>query len=122
MKRKRIVIIIMAVILMAVYVSPVLAASKPDGKAMVRVLEPDKVTRKLLTNRRGNYLVVEVCYGKVTDNKGNGKVLNTSDKTYNYISYRGVKGAKKGKHVLTLIVYGNSNVVDDVAFRIDKVV
>jgi len=86
----------------------------------VKILQTDEITNKILTHRKDNYILIEVIIGKVVNNKKDGKVLNTSDKYYNYISYRGIKGVKKGDKVITITVFANNNYEDDIAIRFDK--
>lgn len=91
------------------------------SKGTILILEPDEVTEKILSTRKDKKIVIEICYGTVTNNRKDGKILNTKEKKYNYISYKGIKKATKGKKVVTFLVYDNTNYEDDVAFRIDKV-
>lgn len=89
-------------------------------KNYIKILQTDKVTNKVLTNRKDKYIVIEIIVGKVINNKKDGKILNTKDTYYNYISYNGIKGLKKGDKVLTICVFANNNYEDDIAFRFDK--
>lgn len=86
----------------------------------IRILQTDKVTNKVLTRRKDNYIVIEVTIGKVLNNRKDGKVLNTKNKIYNYISYRGIKGIKKNDKVVTISIYANTNGEDDIVIRFDK--
>ena len=88
----------------------------------IRILQTDEVTNKILTNRKNRYIVIEITIGKVLNNNKDGKVLNTKDRYYNYISYCKVKGAKKGRKIITFTVYANNNYEDDIAIRFDKVI
>lgn len=75
----------------------------------------------ILTKRKNRYTLIEKIKGVVLNNKGDGRITNTTQKYYNYISYRGVKGAKKGRRVITYCVYDNSNEIDTIVKRIDIV-
>ena len=75
----------------------------------------------ILLKRKNRYTLIEKTEGIVLNNKGDGRITNTTQKYYNYISYRGVKGAKKGKRVVTYFVYDNSNEVDTIVERVDVV-
>jgi len=76
-----------------------------------------------LTHRKGNYLVIEISDGTVINAKTGAGKLDTTDKTYNYISYKGVKGIRNGSRVRTYAVYNpNNNYEDDIATRFDKVI
>ena len=76
-----------------------------------------------LTHRKGNYLVIEISDGTVINAKTGAGKLDTTDKTYNYISYKGIKGIRNGSRVRTYAVYNpNNNYEDDIATRFDKVI
>lgn len=86
----------------------------------IRILQTDEVTNKVLTNRKNRYIVIEITIGKVLNNNKDGKVLNTKDRYYNYISYKGIKGIKKNDKIVTITVYANNNEEDNIAIRFDK--
>lgn len=89
-------------------------------KLKIKIVNCNKLTRKMLVNRKNKTFLVEVTKGKVIDNNKNGRILNR-DK-YNYITYRGVKGAKKGKLVTTYCVFDPTNNGEDtIIARYDKV-
>ena len=68
-------------------------------------------------------LVIEIDYGVVTNNKGDGRVLNTTSKKYNYISYRRVKGARKGDVIMSIFIYGpDRKAYDDDLARYDWII
>ena len=95
------------------------ATYKFTRKPKVKFVTPDGLTYKKLTHRKGKILYVEVCVGKVLDNKGNGKILNTRSK-YNYISYRRT-GFRKGTKVRTYLVYSPyNNHEDGIVKRFDE--
>ena len=76
-----------------------------------------------LTHRKGNYMVIEISDGTVINSKTGAGKLDTTDKTYNYISYKGVKGIRNGSRIKTYAVYNpNNNYEDDIATRFDKVI
>lgn len=85
-----------------------------SGVGFIKVVRSEKLTARCLEHRQNKYIVVEVVKGKCLNNKGDGK---TSDGYY--ISYKRVKGHKRGAKYTTYCVYANNNYVDDVAFRID---
>ena len=65
-------------------------------------------------------MYIERIVGRVTDNKKNGKVLNPPKDGGYYISYKSVKGARKGDLIVTYCVYNPySNYDDDVIERWD---
>lgn len=94
---------------------------KTSYKPAVKVVNIKKLTRKMIVNRiKSRTIIVELTNGKVIDNKGNGKIFGL--KKYNYISYRGVAGAKKGKKVDTYCIYNpNTTWEDDIVDRYDIV-
>jgi len=93
---------------------------KKQKIGVVREYYTDKLTGDILRNR-GDDIIVERIIGKVIDNKGNGKVLGVED--YDYISYNGVKGIRKGDTVMTVCIYApNSNGEDDIIERFDYII
>ena len=87
---------------------------KTARRVPVKFIKSGKLTTKQLTHRRNKYIIVEVINGKCIDSKGNGK----TSAGY-YISYKGVKGHKKGAKYTTYLIYANNNSIDDIAIRID---
>ena len=75
----------------------------------------------ILTKRKGKYTLIEITKGKCLNKKGDGRILNTTETYYNYISYRRVKGARKGSRITTYFVYDNSNEVDTIIERVDVI-
>ena len=90
---------------------------------ITRVIDCDKLTEKMLTHRsskKRHIMYIERIVGRVTDNNKNGKVLNPPKDGGYYISYRSVKGARKGDTIITYCVYNPySNYDDDVIERWD---
>lgn len=90
---------------------------------MVKVIDCDKLTEKMLTHRsskKHHIMYIERIYGIVTDNKKNGKVLNPPDDGGYYISYASVADAEIGDTIITYCVYNPySNYDDDVIERWD---
>ena len=90
---------------------------------ITKVIDCDKLTEKMLLHRsskKHHIMYIERIIGKVTDNKGNGKVLNTPKDGGYYISYKSVKGARKGDLIVTYCVYNPfSNYDDDIIERWD---
>ena len=121
--KKRLTLVILVITMIFAFVVPVQAKTpkRINRKETIKILEPDEITTKILTHRKNKYILIEVIYGRVKNNKKDGVVLNTKSKKFNYISYKGVKGAKKGKKILTYLVYDNTNGEDTIEFRIDRV-
>lgn len=90
---------------------------------ITKVIDCDKLTEKMLThrsNKKHHIMYIERIYGIVTDNKKNGKVLNPPVNGGYYISYKSVKGARKGDLIVTYCVYNPyTNWDDDVIERWD---
>lgn len=72
---------------------------------------------------RGDDLIIERCIGKVINKRKDGRIINTDDPYYNYISYKGVREAKKGDIIMTLFVYNPGNsYCDDIVDRFDYII
>ena len=92
------------------------------GIGRVREYYCNELTADILENR-GDDIVIEKIIGVCENRKGDGRILNSADPGYDYISYRGVKGVHKGDVVMTLCIYNPGNgYVDDVADRFDYVI
>ena len=82
-------------------------------------LEPREVTEELLTTRTPDTLIVEKMVGVVTNDAGDGTIINARDPEYSYISYAGL-GFQPLDIVLTLDTYNpNTTYTDDVITRQD---
>lgn len=122
MKKSIITILIIAILVSAC--TPVMAASKPkkQDNLSVKVYDPDKLTFKILNKRKSNILIIERCVGVVTNSKRDGKIFNTKSKN-NYISYRRVKGAKKGDKIVSFFIYNPyTQYDDDIVCRLDEII
>ena len=74
-------------------------------------------TYEELTNRNGR-LYIEVVDGVVLDDEGNGKQLNASSDSGNYIAYN--DKYKAGDKIISLFIYNPlSNAEDDIIARLD---
>lgn len=98
---------------MVVSGAPKVQAKTPRLRTVV--IKSEKLTRKMLTTRKNKKVIIEKIYGTCVNNKGDGR---TSDGYY--ISYKGIKGVKKGSKVKTLLTYNpKTNSIDDVIKRKD---
>ena len=89
---------------------------------LFKVYESNELTAEMLENRNGK-LIIEKCYGVVLDEDGNGEILNKSEDTGCYISYRRVKDAKPGNIILTYFIYNTeNNYIDDIVYRCDYII
>lgn len=94
-----------------------------NGRHVEELYETFELTGERLEHRNG-VLICEICVGMVTDDQtGDGRVLNTDDDYYNYISYRGFdQPYEEGTVIVTYLVYNpENNYVDDVVDRYDFV-
>ena len=84
-------------------------------KLKVKVVKAEKLTVGKVTRRAGKYILVEKINGKCINKRGDGR---TSDGYY--ISYKRVKGHRKGAKYTTYLIYADNNIEDDITTRIDK--
>ena len=87
---------------------------KTAKKLAVKVVKSEKLTAGTLEHREGKYILVEVVKGKCLNAKGDGKTSNGY-----YISYKYVKGHKRGAKYTTYCVYADNNYIDDITIRAD---
>lgn len=94
-----------------------------NNAPITKVIDCNDLTENMLihrSNKKRHIMYIERIIGRVTDNKGNGKVLNPPKDGGYYISYASVKGVHKGDLVITYCVYNPySNYDDDVIERWD---
>ena len=92
-----------------------------ESIATVREYNAEDLTGNILRSRNGD-IIIEKMIGTVTNRKGDGKLMGVGNK-YNYISYKGVKGIRKGDVVLTIVIYNPStNFEDDIIERFDYII
>ena len=87
---------------------------KTDRKLKVKVIKSENLNYNKAVGRYNKYILVEKINGKVVNKNLDGKTADGY-----YISYKGVKGAKKGNKYTTYCIYDNSEYVDDIIGRID---
>ena len=93
---------------------------KRNHIGVVRTYNAEDLTGEILRNRNGD-IIIEKMIGTVVDKKGNGKLYGMGK--YNYISYKGVKGIRKGDVVLTVVIYNPANnYEDDIVERFDYII
>ena len=80
----------------------------------VKVVRSEKLTAGKVTRRAGKYVLVEKVNGKCLNKRGDGV---TSDG--HYISYKGIKGHRKGAKYTTYLIYADNNAEDDITARLD---
>ena len=90
----------------------------------VEIWETDDLTLEdIVTRQDRDALVIERLVGVVLNDAGDGRVLNTTDDYYNYISYSSVPGARTGDIVVTYCFYNPENdVEDDIIERYDTII
>ena len=90
----------------------------------IEIWETDDLTLEdILTRQDRDALVIERLVGVVLNDAGDGRVLNTTDDYYNYISYNSVPGARPGDIVVTYCIYDpETDVEDDIIERCDTII
>ena len=115
---KRIIVWLLFVMLVAVFV---FQCSKKNQYDEYEFYETSELNSDVLQHRNGK-VIIERCVGVVISDGKDGKILNSSDAAHNYISYAGVKGAKKGDKIVTYFVYDpETNYEDDILERYDYI-
>lgn len=128
MKKKTAILTLVIVIIISTFAGASGAESfykklvKREKIGKIREYWNEKLTYEILRDR-GDDIIVEKILGTVVNKKKDGKIMNPGDPDYDYISYRSVKGAKKGDTILTICIYqpGNSY-EDDVVCRFDYII
>ena len=95
---------------------------KKQKVGRVREYWCEDLTGEIL-EKRGDDIIIEKIVGTVINNKLDGRIMNAANPKYNYISYRSVKGAKKGDTILTICIYNPGNsYCDDIEVRYDYII
>lgn len=92
-----------------------IAKVKTAKRVKVKVVKSEKLTAQQIASRKDRCILVEKVNGTCLNRRGDGV---TSDGYY--ISYKGVKGHKKGVRYTTYLVYDNSNSEDGIKARSDR--
>ena len=100
--------------------------SKYGSDTDLSIFDVDALTMDMLEHRtEQNNLYIERCIGIVTNKErdGDGKILNTADPVYNYISYKDSGlDYTDGTIIVTYCIYNPAtNACDDVIDRFDYV-
>lgn len=101
--------------------------TKRNKIGKVRVYDAEDLTACMLETRYDD-VIIERVYGIVTNKKKDGKQINPGVGCGSYISYKGVKGAKKGDVIMTILVYAptgkkyDEGNVDDIVDRFDYII
>lgn len=132
--KKKIIVIIGTLLLIVIIVTPIYTQAKTSTLQFkclkteqkikkkykkVKIISTGKKCDKAIAHCKGKkYFIVERCTGIVINSRHDGKIRNGS-----YISYRCVKGVKKGNTVVSYFVYSRSNnACDDIIKRYDVIV
>lgn len=122
---KRVILVLMVLVLVLcscnANASTLSKLQKKYPKARVYTTKQIDKKPSILTKRKGKYTLIEVTQGVCINKRKDGRIINTIRKKYNYISYRGVKGIRKGSRITTYFVYDDSNEVDTIIKRVDVV-
>ena len=91
---------------------------------IIQVYDTNDLNYDILSGRSKNgIIIIEKIIGVVLNSKGDGKILNTDDEQYDYISYRCVDGVKSGDTIITYFIYNpENNAEDDIIERFDYIV
>ena len=125
-------------IVVGIMIGIILTATATEGRSLlahckairkqeklIKVLDGKDLAKETVWNTlegKGD-LVIEIDYGVVLNSKGDGRILNTSSKRYNYISYRRVKGVHKGDVVMSVFIYApDRRAYDDDLVRYDWII
>ena len=102
----------------------VVNAAESYNAGAIEIWETDDLSLdELITRQDRSALVIERMVGVVLNDAGDGRVLNTGDPYYNYISYRYVPGARPGDIIVTYCFYNpENNVEDDIIERYDTII
>ena len=102
----------------------VIESAESYATATIEIWETDDLTLdEIVTRQDRDALVIERLVGVVLNDAGDGRVLNTTDDYYNYISYSSVPGARPGDIVVTYCIYNpENNVEDDIIERYDTII
>lgn len=90
------------------------ARVKTTKHLKVKVVKSEKLTLNKITRRAGKYILIETINGKCINKRGDGR---TSDG--HYISYKRVKGHRKGAKYTTYLIYADNAIEDDITTRTD---
>ena len=94
-----------------------------NSEPIAKVIDCNDLTLEMITTRcaeEKHIMYIEKVVGIVADDEGNGIILNNPEDCGYYISYRSVKGARKGDLIITYCVYNPyTNWDDDVIERWD---
>lgn len=125
--KKRIIITIMLLLLTALSIE---AASsykyykkliRREGIGKIREYWTEDLDWETIT-KRGDDILIEKIIGTVTNSKKDGRIFGV-EPGHDYISYKRVKGAKKGDTILTICIYTPGNTFeDDICERFDYII
>ena len=91
------------------------------GEGKFKIYDPDKITYDEIIHRKGTGTVLIERLIGISDSSGDGTILNTEDKRYNYISYKSTPmDFDTGNLIVTYCVYNpDTNYDDDIINRYD---
>lgn len=100
----------------------VLDLSERYGNDVV-IYNSEELSPDMIESRDRDEVIVERCYGIVTNDNKDGLVIHPYDEDYGYISYCRCDGVQKGTLMLTYLVYNpKTTYLDDIKERYDCVV
>ena len=93
-----------------------------DNLGIVQIYDTGELTAEIIEGRDGAILI-ERTIGVVLNEDGDGRILNTDDEYYNYISYNSVEDVYPGDVILTYFIYNpDTDYIDDILLRFDYVI
>lgn len=91
-----------------------------EAKNGLKAIDSADLTREIITHRKGKKHLLTERVISIATSPTDGKVLNSGENPYYYISYPDFIGAKAGDIIVTYVTYNPSNnYVDDVIGRYD---
>ena len=84
------------------------------GEGKFKIYDPDEITYDKIVHRKGTGTVLIERLIGISDSSGDGTILNTEDKRYNYISYKStLMDFDTGNLIVTYCVYNPDTKYDD---------
>ena len=125
--KKKIMIVVIMVFLVALSIEA--ASSYKFYKKLIKRQEIGKVreywTEELdleIVTSRGDDIIIEKLIGTVVNTRKDGRIIGV-EAGHNYISYKCVKGVRKGDTILTICIYTPGNTYcDDICERFDYII
>lgn len=91
---------------------------------IIQIYDTSDLSYEILSDRSENgIIIIEKIIGIVLNSDGDGKILNTTDEQFDYISYKYVNGVQEGDIILTYCIYNpDTDYTDDIINRFDYII